>query len=508
MSSRQTANHRSGEEHERDRVEYVRPYRRRSRKQRLGVVGLVVLVLILSDVLLALLVWEAVTVFRAAFEPLPEGIVAIMASNIAAWVGIRVLLGLYPGYGLDQVEELRRQSYAVAASMFVTIIFILAIQIEGSLLSWLMLGLGFLGLALLAPLLRYYVKWGMMKTRLWGKPVLILGTGKNKESLPEALQKEWELGFRPISVLENPPATIDVPVKDSPYREVLDNALDLTRAYQIDTIIFDVPRGHPNDPARWTELVNWAGLNFQNVVLMPVLMASIMNSATTLRNFAGNFGLEIRHNLLNPWAQRTKRTMELFLTIVGGLLIIPLLLALAILIKLSSPGPVFYSHLRLGAEGNLFSCWKFRTMYADAEQLLDKHLQNNPALKAEWERDYKLHEDPRVTWVGRFLRKTSLDELPQLWNVLRGEMSLVGPRPIIEAEVPKYKTAYGWNAYQLYTRTTPGITGLWQVSGRSDTSYEKRVELDAYYVRDWSVWLDLVILARTVKSVILRLGAY
>ena len=185
------------------------------------------------------------------------------------------------------------------------------------------------------------------------------------------------------------------------------------------------------------------------------------------------------------------------------MLMCPLLLAIVVLIKLDSPGPAVYGHRRVGAGGEHFRCWKFRTMYTNAEQLLDECLQGDPRLRAEWEQTFKLRDDPRVTRVGRFLRKTSLDELPQLWNVLIGQMSLVGPRPIVDAEIPKYGAAY-----DLYRRIRPGISGFWQVSGRSDTSYAERVKLDAYYVHNWSVWLDLIILARTVGSVILGRGAY
>jgi lipopolysaccharide/colanic/teichoic acid biosynthesis glycosyltransferase len=135
--------------------------------------------------------------------------------------------------------------------------------------------------------------------------------------------------------------------------------------------------------------------------------------------------------------------------------------------------------------------------------LLDRFLQSHPNLRAEWEQNFKLRDDPRVTRIGRFLRKTSLDELPQLWNVLRGEMSLVGPRPIVDAEITKYGTVY-----EMYRRIRPGISGFWQVSGRSDTDYAERVRLDAYYVNNWSVWLDIVILVRTVRSVMLGRGAY
>jgi len=142
-------------------------------------------------------------------------------------------------------------------------------------------------------------------------------------------------------------------------------------------------------------------------------------------------------------------------------------------------------------------------MHIEAEQLLTEYLQGNVELRWEWQRDYKLRHDPRITRIGRFLRMTSLDELPQLWNVLRGEMSMVGPRPIVDEEVPRYG-----KVYKLYCRVRPGISGLWQVSGRNNTTYEERVALDAYYVRNWSIWLDLVILTRTPWSTVLRRGAY
>jgi lipopolysaccharide/colanic/teichoic acid biosynthesis glycosyltransferase len=142
-------------------------------------------------------------------------------------------------------------------------------------------------------------------------------------------------------------------------------------------------------------------------------------------------------------------------------------------------------------------------MVTNSEEILDEYLANNPRAMAEWESDYKLRDDPRVTLVGRVLRRTSLDELPQLWNVLMSEMSLVGPRPIVEAEIPKYGATYS-----LYTRVKGGVTGLWQVSGRNDISYETRVKLDSFYVRNWSVWLDLCILYKTIGTVLFRNGAY
>ena len=147
--------------------------------------------------------------------------------------------------------------------------------------------------------------------------------------------------------------------------------------------------------------------------------------------------------------------------------------------------------------------WKFRTMFQDAHLVLEHYLEAHPELLDEWKADHKLRYDPRVTKIGRFLRKTSLDELPQLWNVIRGDMTLVGPRPIVTAEIEKYGDYYG-----LYTMVKPGITGLWQVSGRNNTTYEERVQLDAYYVRNWSPWMDLYLLLRTIRIVLFAKGAY
>ena len=179
------------------------------------------------------------------------------------------------------------------------------------------------------------------------------------------------------------------------------------------------------------------------------------------------------------------------------------ILLLAVLVRLESPGPVFYGHRRIGRDHSTFRIWKIRTMQVNGDELLQNALAKDGALREEWLRDRKLRHDPRITRVGRWLRKTSLDELPQVWNVLRGEMSLVGPRPIVEEEI----ATYGQN-FSLYCRVTPGLTGLWQVSGRNAVSSRDRVRLDSYYVRNWSPWLDLHILARTARVVLTGQGAY
>ncbi len=203
---------------------------------------------------------------------------------------------------------------------------------------------------------------------------------------------------------------------------------------------------------------------------------------------------------------RHRVSKRLFDVLAASLLLIvtlPLAAAIALAVFLESGGPVFFVHPRLGKGGGFFRLWKFRSMWAGADAMLDRHLAQHPDLRREWRQTRKLKNDARITRVGRWLRRSSLDELPQLWNVLRGSMSLVGPRPIVLEEAAQYG-----RALQQYERVQPGLTGLWQVSGRTDLSYRRRVDLDTQYIRQWSLALDLKILCQTVPAVLRRHGAY
>jgi undecaprenyl-phosphate galactose phosphotransferase len=199
-----------------------------------------------------------------------------------------------------------------------------------------------------------------------------------------------------------------------------------------------------------------------------------------------------------------KRTFDVAMSAMLMVVLSPLILVLSIAIKRASHGPITYSQKRIGRHGVPFECIKFRTMVSDADAQLHRWSQDNPELYAEYLKTYKLRDDPRVTAIGKWLRRTSLDELPQLWNVLRGDMSLVGPRPVVAKELDEH---YG-PATQLYIRARPGMTGLWQVSGRSDTSYKRRVFLDEWYILNWSFWYDIVILIQTAWIVATGKGAF
>ena len=202
-------------------------------------------------------------------------------------------------------------------------------------------------------------------------------------------------------------------------------------------------------------------------------------------------------------ARTQSRVLDIAIAIVIIVFTAPLLIAIALAVKLQDGGPALYRQNRIGLNGRAFSCFKFRSMLVDADARMAAHLEADPLARLEWAQTQKLRSDPRVTPLGRFLRKSSLDELPQIFNVLRGEMSVVGPRPIVESEIPRYG-----RHFRHYCSVRPGITGLWQVSGRSDVSYRRRVLLDVVYARSRSVTLDLKILVKTPMVILLSKGSY
>ncbi len=399
---------------------------------------------------------------------------------------------------MTQVEGLRRQTYALLATMAIITGLAFASPQVGDMLSRVLVLAWCLGLLVLGPVMRYPVTRTMMKAGLWGKPVVVLGAQETGRHMVRALKREWQLGFKPIAIFDDHAAPAEGTVEGVPFGGGMSDAAALACNCGVDTVIFAMPDTRRE---QMVGFVNRASLSFRNVIVVPNL-SGVTNSGVVARDLAGTFGVEIHYNLLDAWAQRVKRALDVAATVVGGILILPLILSLCLLVRIESGGPVFYADNRMGRDGKLFSCLKFRTMVPDAETLLQRMLADDAGLREEYLRYHKLRRDPRVTSVGRFLRKTSLDELPQLWNVLRGEMSLVGPRPYL----PRESEDIGETQNEIL-RVTPGITGPWQVAGRSNTSFGERVEMDAHYVREWSVWLDLVLLVRTVYCLLCRRDA-
>jgi exopolysaccharide production protein ExoY len=226
-----------------------------------------------------------------------------------------------------------------------------------------------------------------------------------------------------------------------------------------------------------------------------------MKSATRSANSA--FFSAVESGIFPPTGGFLKRSFDFTSALLALVFISPLFFMLVLLVKLSDKGPAFYGHPRVGHNGKTFRCLKFRTMITDGDRVLQAYLHANPKALEEWRATRKLQDDPRVTVVGSILRKLSLDELPQLLNILRGEMSVVGPRPVVEEELERYE-----HDAVYYLKTRPGLTGLWQVSGRNDVSYASRVAFDTHYVQNWSLSRDMLIIARTIPAVCLSRGSY
>jgi Undecaprenyl-phosphate galactose phosphotransferase WbaP len=250
------------------------------------------------------------------------------------------------------------------------------------------------------------------------------------------------------------------------------------------------------DSASLLTIIERYAEGYTSVLVIPDLF-NLAHLGAPTRNLGGALGIEVRRQLLLTGPRVAKRVIDVVLTSIGGLFLLPILLAIGLLIRLDSPGNALYKQKRLGQHGVRFTALKFRTMFGDGEQRLQEVLESDPRLRAEYEEFHKLTVDPRVTRIGRVLRKYSLDELPQLWSVLIGDMSLVGPRPYLEREIPDMN---GQEAIIL--RAKPGVTGIWQVTDRNASNFEQRLQLDVEYVRSWSPWLDLYVLARTVLVVI------
>lgn len=450
------------------------------------------------DALLALTMWMTAHAAQSLLNPSADsaGTIALTAaSSVTVWVCLRALLGLYPGYGLDEVEILRRHTYSILAATATIAALAPGLQVKNfAVYSYLVTV--FVGLLFLTPFLQHLTKRSISKMGLWGKPVMLLGSERVVPHTMELLKREWGLGYDPVAIIEFDPALDDA----ASHGMNLYQAAEFSKRSGVDTLIFAMPHTRREQVVGFVE---WASVHFKQVLVIPNL-SGVTNSAVVARNLAGTFAVEVKHNLLDPWALRFKRALEFSATLVGGMLILPLLFILGLMVRLESGGgPIFYRDARMGHNGELFSCLKFRTMVPGAEDLLQRLLEEDAEAREEYAKYHKLSDDPRVTRIGHFLRKTSLDELPQLWNVLKGEMSLVGPRPYL----PRETADIGPTRAQIL-RVAPGITGLWQVDGRSKASFSERVNMDADYIRDWSVWLDLVILARTAKTVLLARGAY
>ena len=394
-------------------------------------------------------------------------------------------------------DEIKQIIKAISFSI-IFIFFILSLTKQAHLVSRLTIIILYFYSIILFPLFRHFGKKFLFG--FYRNPILIIGAGETGKSVAKSIIEDPHLDFDIKGFLDdNKEGYIEINNKKYPILGKISNVEILN---EIDTVIIAIPSLNSNN---LNDLINKIHRHTKNVFTVPVLNdIGLLNSEIYNLFNEKMFLLKIENHLESSINQAIKRVFDLTLSVLMLPILLPTILIIGVLIKLDSRGPIFYTQERVGKNGKKFKVIKFRSMYTNADELLKEFLEKNPELRQEYEIFRKLKNDPRVTKVGRFLRKTSLDELPQIFNVLKGEMSLVGPRPVTKEEIDKYYKDYAIYYYEVL----PGITGLWQISGRSDTSYDERVELDVWYVKNWNLWLDIVILIKTIKVVLKREGAY
>jgi Undecaprenyl-phosphate galactose phosphotransferase WbaP len=404
---------------------------------------------------------------------------------------------LYPGVSLAPSEEMRR--FFVGSTIAYGGI-IMSRLVEYQMWDYINTAffIGYVFSTLFLLVARSASHWFLHKTKLGGIPTVIYGSGTTGKIVVNCLLDSIRTGYVPVLILDDNPIGEDE-YKGIPVIHDLNVGPEIVKRYNIKMAIVALPK---LDAHKLKALTNNSVNAFRYNVIIPNFF-NISSIWMSVRDFNGILGIDTSNKFNITFNKVIKRMMDIIPVTLGGLLLLPFLLIVALLVKITSPGPVFYRQKRLGCNGKHFFAFKFRTMALDAEERLQKLLEANPELKKEWEENHKLQNDPRITGLGKFLRRTSIDEFPQLFNILKGDMSLVGPRPIVDAEIEKYGDDYA-RVFSI----KPGLTGLWQVSGRSDSNYLDRVSYDIYYLQSWSIWLDLWIIFKTFGAVLMGKGAY
>lgn len=405
--------------------------------------------------------------------------------------------GLYPAFGMDAIEELRTLTYSTTAvyAVLATLTFLVKDTWDYSRMAFVM---SWLISLISVPLGRSFVKNKFANKDWWGLPVLIVGAGQAGEKVIKSLKKHYQIGLKPFIAVDDDADKWGY-IEDIPVIGDLNIIPTLVEKFHIEQSIIAMPAVERN---RKKEIVEKYSKYFENTTFIPDLYG-ISSLWVNTKDIGGLLGLEVQEKLLRRSSQLQKRIFDIVLSSLLMLLLSPLFLILSILIKIDSKGKIFFYQERMGKNNTRFKIIKFRTMFEDAENRLNELLTENDEFRSEYEVYHKLRTDPRLTRVGKFLRKFSLDELPQFINVLKGDMSLIGPRAYLPWEKVKM------NGYEeMILKVKPGISGLWQVTDRNESSFEERNETDVYYIRNWSMFLDIYIVARTINVVILGRGAY
>ncbi len=448
-------------------------------------------VLVVVDILTISLAVILAALIRWLLEPIMGGEVnwPLVFNGLISYVIFCILLawlnGLYPGFGLAAVHEMQKVLYVVSlASVFLGVF--LYLQQLALAYSRIIFVLTWLLSTLFMMLGRFALRNRFSRFNWWGIPMVVIGSRDFAAPVIEKMLSNRRLGFRPVCFFDSQ-STSSQPIYGVPAIETKESLLKFVAGSGIQHVILT-----NSIEDEMSINIHWMRDVFPNIlfVLNTAPFGSLWVRTIDLH---GSLVVETNYHLLNKRETIIKRILDMILTILLLLLSWPLFLVLALLIKIDSKGPVLFKQERLGEDGQLFNSLKFRTMYGNSEDKLTKLLEEDHEAFLEYEEYHKLTNDPRVTRVGKFLRRYSLDELPQLFNVIKGDMNLIGPRSYLPRELPQI----GEYA-KIILKVKPGLTGWWQVMGRNATSFEERLRLDEYYISNWSIWLDIYIVIKTI----------
>lgn len=444
------------------------------------------IILVCSDLAALLGTMGLILLIRAAFGGLDPALyhwvfpLLVISPFLGAAMGIYQLIGV-------PAHQTMKSIFLYVSLLYGIILAALFLSQTGDMYSRMVIMGSWLATLFALPILRGVCVHIFSRKTWWLNPTIIFDFGHSGHHYWLYLKKHPELCLLPVKIYSLTDTTADW---DFIIRE---DQKKWPRA-----IALILPGDKPKN-----NLVSMVNHNFRMILFVPDFEGNLKRHWFSPRQIGGVTAFLLKQSLLDRNKLRMKRWIDVCIGIFFLPILLPLGVLLALAIVLDSKGWPLYRQERVGINGKTILVYKFRTMIANAEEVLEKCLDKNPDLKKEWEQDHKLKNDPRLTRIGRFLRKTSLDELPQVLNVLGGSMSLVGPRPIVAKEIEKYG-----EVFEEYCRVTPGLTGLWQISGRNNTTYAERVDFDHYYINNWSVWLDIWILFKTVPVAISGYGAY
>ncbi len=455
---------------------------------------LVILILLVGDLVSFSLAFALATGIRSAAIAWIGGVlrwnafIHLLQLNLVIILIAYLLMGLYPGFGLTAVEEMRLIFNALTLGYGVLS---LAVYFQRAGLEFprSVFVMGWIFACLFNTTIRFVIRNRASLYKWWGMPVVVIGPGVQSDEVIEKLLHSRRMGLRPVLVLDEAASVESRDIRDVPIIRSQDLLQDLIAKYRIHyAILVESPQDTRQEVRNQ---LNWLS-RFFPTVLVALADSPLGSLWVRTMDLEGRLTLKAQYHLLDPRSVFIKRIFDIILSSIVAVLTLPLLLLIALLIKVESHGPVFYAQERLGLRGKKFRYLKFRTMVVDAETRLSELLQEDSKASQEYQKHHKLANDPRITRVGRFLRKFSLDELPQLWHVLNGEMSLVGPRAYLISEFHDMG-----DSANLILQIRPGVTGWWQVMGRHNTTFQHRLQLDEYYLSNWSLWLDIYIVMKT-----------